>query len=73
MLTKKEAARRARQRAGGIENRLAWRIDEWVALTGTSRPTVWRHAKAGTLKIVYHGSIPLIPRSEAIRLGFVEA
>ena len=81
MTSKREGERRARQRAADEErrpqqrliDRLAWRIDEWVERTGTSRPTVWRHARNGTLKVVYQGQIPFVPRSEAVRLGFIEA
>jgi hypothetical protein len=42
-------------------------------LTGTSRPTVWRQAKAGILKLVYVGNIPIVPRTEAIRLGLIQS
>ena len=51
--------------------RLAWRINEWVALTGMSRPTVWRQARRGDLKLIRVGGIPMVPRTEAIRLGFI--
>jgi hypothetical protein len=54
-----------------LDDRLGWRIAEWCRLTGTSRPTAWRHAKTGKLKIVYMGAIPLVPRTEAVRLGFL--
>jgi hypothetical protein len=57
-----------------IDNRrLGWRIDEWVAQTGTSRPTVWRQVKRGDLRIVYIGPMPLVPRSEAVRLGLINS
>jgi hypothetical protein len=72
---KTEAKRRKAQRAASIESGtlLGWRISEWCALTGTSKPTLWRHAKAGTIKLVYVGRVPIIPRSEAVPLGFLEA
>ena len=56
-----------------LDARLGWRIDEWVALTGTSRPTVWRQAKAGQLKLAYIGTVPINPRTEAVRLGLLPA
>jgi hypothetical protein len=64
---------RNERRAASIDQALAWRVDEWVALTGTSRPTVWRHHRDGKLKIVYIDKIPFVPRTEAIRLGFITA
>ena len=84
-MTTREKKRRARQRsshalvikerqrrsAASLDQALGWRIDEWIALTGTSRPTVWRHHRDGKLKIVYVDKIPFVPRTEAIRLGFI--
>lgn len=55
-----------------FDTRLGWRISEWAALTGTSRPTLWRQVKAGQVKLIYIGGIPIIPRSEAIRLGLIQ-
>jgi hypothetical protein len=72
-MTERERERRAQQRRASLDQRLCWRINEWVALTGTSRPTVWRHARSGKLRLVYMGAIPIVPRSEAIRLGLIEA
>ena len=71
-MSTRERERRQRQRQANFEARLGWRIDEWVELTGTSRPTVGRR-KAGTLKITYIGNIPIIPRTEAIRLGLIQS
>jgi hypothetical protein len=31
----------------------------------------WRNVKRGDLKLVYVGSTPMVPRSEAIRLGLI--
>jgi hypothetical protein len=53
-------------------DRPGWRLAEWIALTGTSRPTVWRQIKRGDLNIVRVGGIPIVPRSEAVRLGLVD-
>ena len=69
-LIKKE---RTRRRTALIDQALGWRIDEWVALTGTSRPTVWRQKRDRKLKIIYVDKIPFVPRTEAIRLGFISA
>jgi hypothetical protein len=71
-MTKQEEERRGRQRRASLDQRLGWRINEWIELTGTSRPTVWRHAKTGKLRLVYLGDIPIVPRTEAIRLGLIE-
>ncbi|MCK1708586.1 MULTISPECIES: hypothetical protein [unclassified Bradyrhizobium] len=48
-----------------------YRISEWSEMTGTSRVTTWRNVKRGDLKLVYVGPTPIVPRSEAIRLGFI--
>jgi hypothetical protein len=37
-------------------DRLGWRISEWMRLTGTSRPTLWRQVKRGDLKLCQCGS-----------------
>jgi transcriptional regulator of acetoin/glycerol metabolism len=62
---------RQRRRAASLDQALGWRIDEWVALTGVSRPTVWRQHRDHKLKIIYVDKIPFVPRTEAIRLGFI--
>jgi hypothetical protein len=54
-------------------DRLGWRISEWMRLTGTSRPTLWRQVRRGDLELVYIGPTPMVPRSEAIRLGLINA
>ena len=64
---------RQRRRAAALDQALGWRIDEWAALTGLSRPTVWRHHRDHKLKIIYVDKIPFVPRTEAIRLGFIDA
>jgi hypothetical protein len=69
-LKPRDIARRQEMRIN-LGARLGWRIDEWVALTNTSRPTVWRQVKSGSLRIVYVDKIPFVPRTEAIRLGFL--
>ena len=63
---------RQRRRAASLDQALGWRIDEWIALTGLSRPTVWRHHRYHKLKIIYVDKIPFVPRTEAIRLGFID-
>jgi hypothetical protein len=62
------AARRARQ-----SNRIGYRVNEWSAMTGTSRVTTWRNIRNGTLKTVNYAGITLILHSELARLGFEEA
>ena len=73
-MSEREANRRAIQRRASdlLRDRLCWRLGEWCSLTGISRPTVWRQAKAGTLRLAYVDKIPVVPRSEAVRLGLVE-
>lgn len=70
-LTRRKKQRRTTKNGAMDHRRLGWRIDEWVAQTGTSRPTVWRQVKRGDLRIVYVGPMPMVPRSEAVRLGFI--
>jgi hypothetical protein len=69
--TRRKKQRRTKKSDAIDHRRLGWRIDEWVAQTGTSRPTVWRQVKRGDLKLVYIGPMPIVPRSEAVRLGFI--
>jgi hypothetical protein len=75
-LAKKGACDRARQdvhyRARPLNDRLGWRLPEWMQLTGTSRPTLWRQVKRGDLRIVRIGKTPMVPRSEAIRIGLID-
>jgi hypothetical protein len=54
-------------------NRLAYRISEWSALTGTSRQHTWRAIRNGALKVVDYNGIQLIPSSEAVRLKLLDA
>jgi len=61
------------QRPLTAPDRLAWRLPEWMMLTGTSRPTLWRQVKRGDLKLIYIGPMPMVPRSEAIRLGLINS
>ncbi|SFJ01468.1 hypothetical protein SAMN05216525_11752 [Bradyrhizobium sp. Gha] len=71
-ITRRKKQRRSKKQRNAIDHRrLGWRIDEWVAQTGTSRPTVWRQVKRGDLRIVYVGPMPMVPYSEAVRLGFI--
>jgi hypothetical protein len=88
-MTKREKERRARQRsrayanarkerqvrraAAIVDNALGWRINEWCSLVGCSRPTVWRQSRDGKLKLIYVNKMPYVPRTEAIRLGFINA
>jgi transcriptional regulator of acetoin/glycerol metabolism len=53
--------------------RLGWRVNEWVKLTGISRPTVWRQIRDGRLNVVDVGGITIVPRTEAVRLGLIAA
>lgn len=53
--------------------RIGWRVNEWSAMTGTSRITTWRAIKSGALKAVDYNGIHIIPDSERVRLGFAAA
>jgi hypothetical protein len=53
--------------------RLGYRIGEWSRMTGTSRVTTWRAIRHGQLKVIDYLGIPLIPASEAVRLGLAAA
>jgi len=54
-------------------DRLGFRINEFIEMTGTSRPTVQRMLARGDVRTVKIGSVKLIPRSELIRLGLLAA
>jgi hypothetical protein len=54
-------------------DRLGWLISEWEALTGTSRTTIWRQVRDGDLRLIQIGQIKLVPRSEAVRHGLIDA
>lgn len=70
--TRRKKQRRIKKQRNALDHRrLGWRIDEWATQTGSSRPTIWRQVKRGDLRIVYIGPMPIVPRSEAIRLGFI--
>ena len=56
-----------------LSDRIVFRLNEWCRITGQSRQTIWRHHKRGVLRLVYQGDIPYVPRSEAVRLGFLPA
>jgi hypothetical protein len=51
---------------------VCWRISEFSQLTGLSRPTIWRQAKAKALHLTYINKTPVITRNEAIRLGLIQ-
>jgi hypothetical protein len=50
---------------------LGWRLNEFCKLTGISRVTLWRLAKADKLKLAYIGKIPIVTDHEARRLGLL--
>jgi hypothetical protein len=49
-----------------LTDRIAWRINEWCELTNTSRPTAWRQAKSGKLRLAYVDKTPYVTRAEAM-------
>jgi hypothetical protein len=52
-------------------DRLAWRVAEFTRLTGISRCTLWRMTRRGDIKLTHVGTVPMVPRAEAIRLGLI--
>jgi excisionase family DNA binding protein len=54
-------------------DRLGFRINEFIEMTGTSRPTVQRMLARGDVKTIMVGTVRLIPRTELIRLGLLAA
>lgn len=75
-MSQTEKERRQRQREESLrlqreQRRLGWRLNEFVALTGVSRVTLWRLAKSGQLKLAYVGKIPIVTGHEARRLGLL--
>jgi hypothetical protein len=52
---------------------LGWRIAEFAKMISVGRATLSRMAKDGELKLIYFGDIPIVPRTEAVRLGLIKA
>jgi hypothetical protein len=55
------------------DDRLGWRIAEFCKLVPVNRATISKMAKQGELKLVYFGDVPIVPRTEAVRLGLISA
>jgi hypothetical protein len=53
--------------------RLGFRVGEFAALTGVSEVTVWRGIKSGKVEVIDHLGVKIIPRSFAIKRGFITA
>ena len=75
-MSQREKDRRQQQRKRSLEEnerrlRLGWRLNEFCKLTGISRVTLWRLAKADKLKLAYIGKIPIVTDHEARRLGLL--
>lgn len=57
----------------GIElHRLGLRLDEFCALTGMSKATLWRRIRCGDVRVVRIGALPLITHAELVRLGLID-
>jgi predicted DNA-binding transcriptional regulator AlpA len=72
--SKRKPAKRRKRKAvvtPPINQRLGFRVNEWAVLTGQSRVTVWRNIKAGKIPLIGHGSTKVIPRSYAIKAGYI--
>jgi hypothetical protein len=55
------------------DDRLGWRIAEFCKLVPVNRATISKMAKQGKIHLVYFGDVPVVPRTEAIRLGLITA
>ncbi len=53
------------------QQRLGFRIPEWCALLGISKPTGYRAINAGKVEIVEINGIKYVPRAFAIRVGLI--
>jgi len=73
MSSKPRKAKRAaaRRQAPRTSERLGYRLHEFCALTGVSETTVWRWIRDKQIKIVTIGSVKIVPKSEAVRLGLL--
>ena len=58
-------------RAVPIHQRLGYRPAEFAALTGLSYVTVWRQIKNRKIDVIDQGGIKMIPRSYAIKAGYI--
>jgi hypothetical protein len=47
--------------------------DRFCRLIHVDRATILKMAKAGQINLVYFGKCPVIPRTEAIRIGLITA
>lgn len=54
-----------------VNQRLGFRPVEFAALIGVSAPTVWRAIKRGDIPIVDQNGIKIVPRSYAIKAGYI--
>jgi hypothetical protein len=55
------------------DERLGWRISEFCKLVPVNRSTISKMAKQGKLTLIYFGDVPIVPRTEAIRIGLINA
>jgi hypothetical protein len=55
------------------EDRLGWRVAEFCTLVPVSKALISKMAKDGKLNLIYFGDVPIVPRTEAVRLGLIAA
>jgi hypothetical protein len=55
------------------EDRLGWRVAEFCRLVPVSKSLISKMSKEGKLNLIYFGDVPIVPRTEAIRLGLIAA
>ncbi|WP_422283742.1 hypothetical protein [Bradyrhizobium sp.] len=56
-----------------VNQRLGFRVGEFAALLGISHVSVWRGIKAGKIDVIDQNGITIIPRSFAIKAGYITA
>jgi hypothetical protein len=55
------------------EDRLGWRVAEFAKLVSISPATIYKMGKSGKIRLEYFGDLPVVPRTEAVRLGLISA
>jgi hypothetical protein len=55
-----------------FRERLAFRIDEFAALLGISKVTVYRGIKLGDIETVMQNGVRLIPRRYLVKAGYID-
>jgi hypothetical protein len=54
-----------------VHQRLGFRVAEFAALVGVSTTTIWRQIKSGQIEVIQQHGMKIIPRSYAVRAGYI--